>query len=209
MLESEVRDVSGYTGQFRSKVLQADGAELEIQHGAIVVATGAQQITPHEYLYRSHPRVLTQRELEERLADPAFVNSLAGQSITMIQCVGSRDESHPYCSRICCTEALKNALEIKRLAPDARVVVLYRDLRSYGFREALYRQARQAGVIFLEYDTDNKPNVASTGSEKLKLTVAIQPENEVIELNPDWLVLSAGIEPEPDNSTMARLLKVR
>ena len=208
MLESEVRDVSGYTGQFRSTVLQADGTELEIQHGAIVVATGAQQITPTEYLYGSHPRVLTQRELEERLADQAFVNGLAGQSITMIQCVGSRDERHPYCSRICCTEALKNALEIKRLAPEARVVVLYRDLRSYGFREALYHQARQAGVIFLEYDADNKPKVASTGSEKLNLSVAIQPENEVIELNPDWLVLSAGIEPEPDNSTMARLLKV-
>ncbi len=99
----------------------------------------------------------------------------------------------------------KNALEIKRLAPDARVCGLYRDLRSYGFREALYRQARQAGVIFLEYDADNKPKVASTGSEQLKLSVAIQPENEVIELNPDWLVLSAGIEPEPDNSRLAQI----
>jgi heterodisulfide reductase subunit A-like polyferredoxin len=208
MMGCEVQDVSGYTGQFRSTVRQADGTELEIQHGAIVVATGAQQITPTEYLYASHPRVLTQRQLEERLADPAFVDGLAGQTITMIQCVGSREEDHPYCSRVCCTEALKNALEIKRLAPDVRVVILYRDLRSYGFREALYRQARQAGVIFLEYDAENKPQVDSAGVDRLHLKVAVQPENEVIELNPDWLVLSAGIESEPGNSTLAQLLKV-
>jgi heterodisulfide reductase subunit A-like polyferredoxin len=126
--------------------------------------------------------------------------------ITMIQCWLAED--HPYCSRVCCTEALKNALEIKRLVPDARIVILYRDLRSYGFREALYRQARQAGVIFLEYDAENKPQVASAGDDRLRLTVAIQPENEVIELNPDWLVLSAGIEPEPGNSALAQLLKV-
>jgi heterodisulfide reductase subunit A-like polyferredoxin len=124
MLSSEVKDVSGYTGQFRSTIQQADGTELEIQHGAIVVATGGREITPQEYLYGSHPRVVTQRELEQRLADPAFVNDLAGRTITMIQCVGSRQEDHPYCSRVCCTEALKNADRASQ-----RVVILYRDLR--------------------------------------------------------------------------------
>jgi len=125
----------------------------------------------------------------------------------MIQCVGSRDEIHPYCSRICCTQALKNSLAIKRQSPDTQVIVLYRDLRSYGFREHLYRDARKAGVIFLEYSEQNKPTVVNENGQ-LKVIVAVQPENQSITLEPDWLVLSAGIEPEPDNSTMARLLKV-
>jgi len=126
----------------------------------------------------------------------------------MVQCVGSRDEAHPYCSRVCCTEALKNALAIKRQSPDTRIIVLYRDLRSYGFREYLYRQARQAGVIFLEYSELKKPVVERGENEGLRLTVAVQPEDELVTLAVDWLVLSAGIEPEPGNSTLAQLLKV-
>ena len=208
LTESEVEDISGYTGQFRSRVRRSDGTQLEIEHGAVLVATGAREITPTEYLYRQHPRVITQRELEERLQDPSFVDSLAGRTITMIQCVGSRQPDHPYCSRICCTQALKNSLAIKRLVPDTRILVLYRDLRSYGFREALYRQARQAGAVFLEYDEANKPQVIPVADGSLQLQVTVQPEEETITLKPDWLVLSTGIEPSPDNAALAQLLKV-
>jgi len=208
MTESEVVDISGYTGQFRTTLRRVDGTTLELQHGAIVVATGAREISPSEYQYRIHPHVLTQRELEERLADPGFVDSLAGRNLTMIQCVGSRDQDHPYCSRICCTQALKNALAIKRQVPRANLTVLYRDLRSYGFREALYRQARQAGVVFLEYDEANKPQVAPDNEGQLRVTLAVQPENETMTLLADWLILSAGIEAEPDNPALAQLLKV-
>ena len=208
LLSAEILAVSGYRGQFRTSVRTADGAQLELSHGAIVVATGAQQITPTEYLYGRHPRVITQRELEEKLADPLFADGLVGKRLTMIQCVGSREEGHPYCSRICCTEALKNSLAVKRLAPDAQITVLYRDLRSYGFRESLYREARRQGVVFLEYDEAKKPDVSPAREGGMQVRVAVQPENEVLTLPADWVVLSAGIEPDPGNPALAQLLKV-
>ncbi len=208
MLSAEVVQLSGYTGQYRSRLRSRSGEELEIQHGVVVLATGAREITPREYLYGEHPRVLTQRQLEERLKDPVFTDLLTGSSITMIQCVGSREPDHPYCSRICCTQALKNALTIKRLAPTARVTILYRDLRAYGFREALYRRARQAGVLFLEYSEFEKPRVQPGENERLEIAVTVQPEGDPADLASDWLVLSAGIEPEPQNTALAQLLKV-
>lgn len=205
--ESQVVKVSGYPGHFTS-VIQSPGAgEQELQHGVILVATGGKQITPHEYLYGQHERVMTQRQLEEKLKEPAFLKGLSGHTLAMIQCVGSREDAHPYCSRICCTEAIKNALAIKKQAPDARIVILYRDLRSYGFREQMYLQARREGVIFLEYSELKKPKVAGKG-EKLQIEVAVQPEDEDVALLADWLVLSAGIEAEPDNAALAQLLKV-
>jgi heterodisulfide reductase subunit A-like polyferredoxin len=208
LTQAEVTNVSGYTGQFRTTVRLGGGMEVELQHGAIVVATGARERTPTEYLYGRHNRVLTQRELEERLSDPFFVDGLAGRTLVMVQCVGSREPEHPYCGRICCTQALKNALSVKQHVPDARVVVLYRDLRSYGFREALYRQARRAGVIFLEYCETRKPVVTAAEHERLMVAARIQPEDEAVDLLADWLVLSAGVEPEPGNAALAQLLKV-
>lgn len=207
LTEAQMLDVGGYTGQYRSQVRKADGSELELHHGVIVVTTGARGITPTEYLYGKHPNVITQRELEERLANHQSPISNI-QSIVMIQCVGSRDEEHPYCSRVCCTQALKNALAIKERAPDVTIVVLYRDLRSYGFREQLYRHAREAGVIFLEYSETHKPEAAPGEDNRLWVTVAVQPEDEIVTLTSDWLVLSAGIEPEPGNPVLAQLLKV-
>jgi heterodisulfide reductase subunit A-like polyferredoxin len=227
MTGAEVTRVGGYTGQYISSVRLSDGATAELRHGAILVATGARGMRPTEYEYGQHPNIITQRELEERLIVVASlreaISSLTGDChaaerasaarndipklVLMIQCVGSRDENHPYCSRVCCTQALKNSLAIKRQSPDTQVIVLYRDLRSYGFREHLYRDARKAGVIFLEYSEQNKPKVV-TEKDRLKVSVAIQPDNQSITLEPDWLVLSAGIEPEPGNTTLAQLLKV-
>lgn len=209
MTGAELIHLGGYTGQYRATVLLSDGSTVELPHGAIVVATGARGITPTEYGYGSHPNIITQRELEERLNEAVGRESeLANlKSVVMIQCVGSRDEAHPYCSRVCCSQALKNALAIKRRSPKTQLVVLYRDLRSYGFREHLYRDAREAGVIFLEYSDRDKPVVANHDGE-LKLIVVIQPDHQTIQLEPDWLVLSAGIEPEPGNVALAKLLKV-
>ena len=130
----------------------------------------------------------------------------------MIQCVGSREDAHPYCSRICCTQAIKNALEIKRLSPETTVTILYRDIRSYGFKEALYQEARRQGVMFLEYDKDDPPRVIGKSANRqisnLLVEVAVQPENEVMTLPADLVVLSAGIEPNADNDTLAKLLKL-
>jgi len=208
IFQSQVTSVSGYSGHFTSQIQQSDGSLNELQHGVIVVATGACSTVPMEYLYGDHPRVLTQVDLEERMQDPTFIDGLAGKTLTMIQCVGSRDTDHPYCSRICCTQALKNALALKRASPALSIRVLYRDLRSYGFREHLYRQARREGVIFLEYDHECKPDISPQEDGKLKVVVNVPPEGSDFRFDSDWLVLSAGIEPQPDNAALAQILKV-
>lgn len=205
---SEVLNLSGYAGQFHTVIQGNDGSQFDLQHGVIVVATGARGFTPTDYSYGKDDRVLTQVDLEERLIQDDFIEELTGRTIVMIQCVGSRDESHAYCSRICCTQALKNALFIKRQAPDSRVVILFRDLRSYGFREKYYRQAREAGVIFLEYNETAKPTINPIDQDKLQVQVLVQPEAQAVTLSTDWLILSTGIEPQPDNEALAQLLKV-
>jgi heterodisulfide reductase subunit A len=203
---AEVSEVSGYVGKYRTMVRLDDGRREELGHGVIVVATGAQQITPTEYGYGELSGVITQRELEERITNHEL-RITDCKSVVMIQCVGSREDAHRYCSRICCTEAIKNALEIKRLSPETEVIILYRDIRSYGFKEALYQEARQQGVIFLEYDVEQKPQVG-TEDGRLRVKVAVQPENELMALPADLVVLSAGIEPHPGNESLAKLIKL-
>lgn len=201
-------NLGGYTGQFRSHLEKSDGSQIEIEHGVIIVATGGVEMQPREYLYGEHPHILTQSQLEKRLTAPAFLDSLAGRTVTMIQCVGSREPDHPYCSRVCCTQALKNALHIKNEVPNAKVIILYRDLRSYGFREILYRKARKAGVIFLEYSPDEKPWVAPGEDGRIQVDLSLQPEQQKLTYTSDWVILSTGIEPNPDNLELSQILKV-
>jgi len=205
-LGTEIKDVKGYVGQYTTTIRFKDGRREEVGHGAVVVATGANEIKPNEYLYGQHPAVITQREFEERLAHPTSDLQLPA-SVVMIQCVGSRDDEHPYCSRICCTQAIKNALELKQRNPQTQVAVLYRDIRSYGFRELAYRQAREAGVLFLEYDEKQKPIVTANG-DGARVEVIVQPEGTKVTLDADMVVLAAGIEPYKDNDVLAKLLKV-
>jgi heterodisulfide reductase subunit A len=211
---AEVVDVSGYLGQYRTTVHLADGRQEEIEHGATIVATGAREIEPQEYLYGQDERVITQRELELRITNCELRNP---QSVVMIQCVGSRDEEHPYCSRVCCTEAIKNALAIKERSPETDVYILYRDIRTFGFKERYYREARRQGVVFLQYDKDHKPEVKTIApspklpnsqTPKLQVDVMVQPEGETFTLGADMVVLSAGIEPNVDNEALAQRLKV-
>ena len=209
LLNAELHKVDGYVGAFQSRVREQGGKWHEIKHGVIVIATGAREIEPKEYGYRTLNGVVTQREYEQLLADAAGEDKAgaAPESVVMIQCVGSRDKEHPYCSRICCSQAIKNALKTKERNPDTQVYVLYRDIRTFGFKEDLYREARQRGVVFIEYDPDKKPAV--TGSNgRLMVQVSAQPEDETVDLPADLVVLSAGIEPLPDNETLAQLVKV-
>jgi heterodisulfide reductase subunit A-like polyferredoxin len=220
LLESKVEQLGGYVGQFRTVVRGKDGLRTELTHGAVVVATGGREIQPQAYGYGELEGVITQRELEAELVNwdngklgsqstnpqstrPRGVSS----SIVMIQCVGSRDEEHPYCSRICCSQAIKNALELKRRNPEIEVAILYRDIRTYGFREQLYREARREGVLFLEFDAEQPPQV-SRSNGRLQVQVAVQPEGEEVTLAADRVVLSAGIEAEPGNETLSQLLKL-
>jgi heterodisulfide reductase subunit A len=154
--------------------------------------------------------------LESQISTDVLVRNLQSdnpQSVVMIQCVGSRDEEHPYCSRVCCTEAIKNALAIKARSPETDVTILYRDVRTFGFKERYYREARRQGVVFLQYEPEHKPKVELADEyirrdSRLKVTVWDAVLGEEITLHPDLIVLSAGIEPNVSNEALAQLVKV-
>jgi len=201
--ESELVNVEGFVGNYISTV-RTNGGEEKIEHGAVIIATGGVESKPQEYFYGREERVLTQLELEDLLRRD---EPLAGaKSVVMIQCVGSREEEHMYCSRVCCSTAVKNALKIKELSPETEVYVLYRDIRTYGFNEQYFQTARDKGVIFVRYEADNKPKV--TGRDKLKLTVSEPLLDCELVLEPDLIVLSSRIDPDSDNEKLAQLLKV-
>ena len=208
MPETEIVELSGYVGQYHTVARNLKGERSELEHGIVVVATGGKEIKPVSYGYNEAAGVVTQHELEVDI-DKIFPGngSRKVDSVVMVQCVGSRNEEHPYCSRICCTQAIKNALEIKKRSPETQITILYRDIRSYGFRERFYRQAREAGVLFLEFDAKQPPEV-NQSKGRLMVKVISQPEGEVFNLNPELVVLSAGIEAEPDNGSLSQLLKL-
>jgi heterodisulfide reductase subunit A-like polyferredoxin len=200
---AEIKEVSGYVGNYRTKVKL--GREIrELTHGVVIMAIGAREARPEEYMYGEHPSVLTQTELEHKIVG----NELPGvKNIVMIQCVGSRQEGRPYCSRICCSHAIKNALKIKEINPAANVFILYRDVRMYGFMEKYYKKARSKGVIFIRYDLENKPSVTASGSH-LTLQVNDPVLGEQVSLDADLLVLSTGVAPRSDNEKLSWLFKV-
>ena len=231
--KATVQEVGGYVGKYRSTLLlDRDGQKvrLDLEHGVIIVATGAQKAVPTSYLYGQDGRVVTQHELEAVLATttrsdaqstlPESASSLitqasylippASPTVVMIQCVESRDEQHPYCSRICCSQAIKNALKLKEQNPNANVFVLYRDIRTYGFKEEYYLKARQAGVVFLPYAPEHQPVVRAPAGAGGPLEVEVYTPylgpNLVIPA--DLLVLSTGLVPNADNEELARILKV-
>ena len=204
-LESELVAVSGYAGNFRVSIKEKDGSLNALEAGAIIAATGGDEYHPAEYLYGQNKKVLTQRELEKRLFGGEIdANELS--SVVMIQCVGSRDEDRPYCSRVCCSQALQNALKLKEANPGIEVNVLYRDMMSYGFKEAHYTRAREKGVQFIRYELNSKPEV--TQDKERLLVELIEPVvGGRLVLEPDLVVLSTGIIPN-DNSTLADILGV-
>lgn len=204
---ANIENVEGSIGNFKTK-LSANGGLKELEHGIAIVASGAKQYQPKEYLYGEDERVLTQLELEEKIVkNEPRAPSPEPRTIVMIQCVGSRDNERPYCSRICCSEAIKNALKIKEISPQTNIYILYRDIRTYGFREKYYTQAREKGVIFIRYEEDKKPEVSKEGS-RLWVKVFDQLLKMTVSLDTDLLVLSAGIVADEENKTLAQFLKV-
>lgn len=201
-LNAEVADVEGYVGNFKT-TLNHNGEKREIEHGVVIVATGAVEYKPTEYLYGVDERVITQHELEERLANGNF----DAKAVAMIQCVGSRNGERPNCSRICCAAAVKNALKIKELSPETDVYVLYKDVRTYGFREDQYREAASKGVLFIRYDDRKKPKVTQENGI-LRVLVWEPVLKTWIPIEPDLLALSVATIPNPDNERIAKMLKV-
>jgi heterodisulfide reductase subunit A-like polyferredoxin len=202
-LKTKPVQITGHVGNFKTRVDEA-GKEQTISHGVIVLAVGGSERQTELYLNGKHPGVLTQRQLEEKLAKKTLVTGDA-PSIVMIQCVDSRNDAHPYCSRVCCSAAIKNALELKKQKPKAKVVVLYKDIRTYGFRELAYQQAREAGVLFIRYNDKQEPVVADKG--ELQVTVIDASNGREIALKPDMVVLSTGIAPAADNPVISGLLR--
>ncbi len=200
MLESEVEEVQGHGGNFKAKIRVKEDRR-EIDFGAAVVAIGAKLLIPHDYYqFGKNDRLITQLDLEELLK-----GRFDAKTVAMIQCVGSRNKERPYCSRVCCTEAIKNAIRIKTRKPETEVYILYKDVCTYGIWEPLYNIARQLGVLFIRYTDENKPVV---NPANLSLMVPELLMNERLTIHPDLIVLSSAIIPNEDNEKISRLFKV-
>jgi heterodisulfide reductase subunit A len=204
LTRTELKKVEGFVGNFQTAV-ENNGQEQTIEHGVAIIATGAQEFKPDEYLYGEDPRVVTALELDRKLIDDNLqLNEV--NSAVFIQCVGSRIKERPYCSKVCCTHSVKSALKLKEFKPEMDVFIIYRDMRTYGLREELYREARSKGVVFLRYDVEKGLSVSKDEND-LNLRCTSRVLQREIEIAPDLLVLATAITP-PQENPVAQLFKV-
>ena len=204
-----IPEASGYVGNFTTRV-QSERGLTEIKHGATVIAIGADEYKPSEYLYGEDDRVMTHLELEEQIArgEERIVNA---QSVVMIQCVGCRNDDRNYCSRICCSHAIKNALKLKAIHPEMDIYVLFRDMRTYGFIEDYYREASEKDVKFIRYEPENPPSVKAVeegGRRLLRATVTDAILDLELTLDADLLSLAAAIVPSGESDEISKKFKV-
>ncbi|MFO7789436.1 MAG: FAD-dependent oxidoreductase, partial [Bacteroidales bacterium] len=200
-MNTNIKSVNGSIGNFTTTL--NDGDEIEINHGVIIIATGADEYKPKDFLYGKNENVITQRNLEFEIDKREKFGT-----VVMIQCVGSRDDEHNYCSRVCCSEAIKNAINIREKDPDSDVYILYRDIRTYTIREVYYRKARRLGVKFIHFPDEEYPEVREK-QDKLNISVKDTVINEHITINSDMIVLSAGIVADENvNKKLAELMKL-
>jgi heterodisulfide reductase subunit A len=207
--DATITAVSGYVGNFVTTV-SSEGAVKTLRHGAAILAIGADEYRPTEYLCGRDDRVLTQLELERRIVagDEAL---LSAESLVMLQCVGCRQQERNYCARICCSQALKNALKLKELRPAMSISVLFRDMRSYGFREDYYLEAAKRDVRFVRWEPEEPPQVAAVDDGDkpvLRVTVADPILGKRLALDADFVALSAAAIPSASSTDVARLFKV-
>jgi heterodisulfide reductase subunit A len=205
MTKTTIDKIEGFVGNFKTHVRNGSGVK-EMDHGVILVATGAEEYHPEEFLFGQDSHVITQKGLEEQIAlHPDQLKNL--KNVVMIQCVGSRNDIRPYCSRICCSEAIKNALKLKTMIPDVNVYILYRDIRTYGFKEDYYEKAREAGVLFIRYEPEREPRLEKR-EDGLGVIVHEPILHDDMLIHTDLLVLSPGIIPDSDNERLSKMLKV-
>lgn len=205
---SEIVDVSGYVGNFVTKIKTKDGI-ISVNHGVAIIAIGAEEYKPKEYLYGKKDSVFTNLEFEELLIrdDERIKNA---KTVVMIQCVGSRNEERKYCSRVCCSHSVKNALNLKKKYPKKDVYILFRDMRTYGFYEDYYREAQKNGVFFIRYEADFPPKAELRNSKGERIFVKVLDSvlKREIELETDVLVLASAIIPSPSSQRISKLFKV-
>jgi heterodisulfide reductase subunit A-like polyferredoxin len=214
-LASELEATTGFVGDFTSTLRNPNGHKEEVLHGVTIVATGGQEYRGEDYGYGSHPSIVTQQEIEDNLAlamglpqhkpeKPIALDDV--EHVAMIQCVGPAEE---YCARICCTTALKNALLLKQLKPSIQITILHRDIRTYGFKERLYKQALESGVVFVRYDVKRKPDVQTNHEDGgLRVQAWDAVIGRSLNLAPDLLVLSMPVVPADGNRALGSILKV-
>ncbi|MCP4671598.1 MAG: CoB--CoM heterodisulfide reductase iron-sulfur subunit A family protein, partial [Desulfobacula sp.] len=207
--EATITSVAGYVGNFITRV-ETEGRIKQIEHGASVLATGATEYVPTEYLYNENDAVYTHLELGEEIAkkEDKIVNA---ETVVMIQCVGSRDEKRNYCSRVCCSHAVKNAIKLKKINPDMNIYILFRDMRTYGLREDYYRQAADMDVKFIRYEPEEKPEIEAIeegGKTILRVAVPDPVLGFGLELDADIVSLAAAVIPSETTSKIAGQFKV-
>ena len=206
--EAVIKEVDGYIGSFTTTI-ETEGQIKEIKHGASVLAIGAEEYKPTEYLYGQNKNVFTHMEIEEEIAkgNETVINA---EILVMIQCVGSRNEERNYCSRVCCSHAVKNALELKEKNPEMRIYILFRDVRTYGLREDAYKQAMEMGVQFIRYTPEDAPQVEEAkegGKDVIRVTVLDPILGQRLELDADVLSLAAAVIPAESTPEIAGMFK--
>jgi heterodisulfide reductase subunit A len=204
-----ITEATGYVGNFVTKVKSERGGS-EIKHGAAVIAVGADEYKPAEYLYGEDDRVLTQLELGEQIAkgDEKLLNA---RNLVMIQCVGCRQEDRDYCARVCCSHAIKNALKLKEINPQMDITIIFRDIRTYGFAEDYYREASNKDVKFIRYEPDDKPQVEAVeqeGRPVLRVAVTDPILGQKLAIDADYLALAAAVIPPAGNREISQFFKV-
>jgi len=207
--DATITDHTGYVGNFVTTV-ESEGQVKTIHHGAAILATGAAEHKPTEYLYGEDHRVLTQLELEERIAENEE-NLSDVRSLVMIQCVGCREKNADYCARVCCSQAIKNALTLKKIKPEMEIYILFRDMRTYGFKEDSYLEAARKGVKFIRWEAPEKPVVepaVEEGRPVLRVTVPDPILGKKLAVDGDLVVLSAAVVPSTGSVDVARKFKV-
>ncbi|HDL07888.1 MAG TPA: CoB--CoM heterodisulfide reductase iron-sulfur subunit A family protein [Desulfobacteraceae bacterium] len=204
-LNTTVSKVEGFVGNFES-ILHSKGKEdIILNHGVAVLATGATELKPEEYNYGKDPRIVTNLELSKKFINSdSSLNDIA--SAVFIQCVGSREPDRPYCSRVCCNHSINSALKLKEINPDMTIFILYRDIRTYGESELFYKEARDAGIIFVRYSLDNKPEVVKDRDQIIvKVTDPILGRS--VEIQADLVALASAVLPYKDGH-LANFFKV-
>lgn len=204
LTNAEVVAAKGFAGNFTSTVKQ-NGSTRDIRHGVVVLATGAHSLKPQEYGYGQSPEIYRWSDFSKKLIEDSAAFSKANCGV-FIQCVGSREPQRPYCSRLCCSFAVRASIDLKTRNPDMDVYVLYREMRTFGEREAIYKEAREKGVIFIRFDVNNKPKVSVNGSS-LEVTVTDPVLGREVLLKPDFISLQTAIIPA-DVTQLAELYKV-
>ncbi len=198
--QSRVTAVQGFIGKFEVDI-QTEYGVKQIDIGVILMATGSRAFVPDGLYGYDGQRVITQLEMEQLLKNGLDSDI---KNVVMIQCVGSRNKERPYCSRICCQTAVKNAILIKDQNPDTRVSILYRDMQMYGVEnEEMFRNSKAKGVRYINYDPGKPPEV---DLEKVKVYHSLLGRD--MELPADIVVLSTPLVAHEDAGKTSQLLRV-